>query len=478
MWNDFEDEEEEMFEHGSKNARQIVKRFLSFLKYADDFFTENELEYLFSYFYYHKSSAEGHEHTVVQMGLERYPHSGFFQACRAKLLMDAENHDLAIPFLKEALILDPGNYDSILMLIDCYEVAEAFDKALELIDYYLEDESDIYSDLLLRQANLLLETKQEHKAIVALSKLILVDLENDMFALSIYITFEEKDVLKAIDLLIDADPYNDKIWEYKGTYCLEMNQVEQAQNAYEYAHYIDPNNEEYAYRLGECCKDLQQYSKAIEFYTAALKLTSDPAPIAIPLAICYNRIACYEKARQLLQSYSYEDLPDYLVQYEMGYSFFFDNQPNKALPFLTSSIEMNPNLESYILLGESYYALDQHNQIPVVFQKALLLDLKSDIEYCLTAFAGLAYRSSNAQMLSLIHATLKQNIEEGTEEINALLRDIVEALLYKLENYNQEFQNMLMACFAENLEESLHILRSIDIHLIDEPQIINLRELF
>lgn len=473
MWEE-DDEEDEIIIPGSLKADNIIKDFILWEEGIPKYFTENELEFLFRHYQYYSPGDDFRVLKIIELGLEVFPNSGIFQLCQARYYMDKNMLNEAIENLTSAKVFDPMNPEIALLLSECLEEKEQYQQAYEILVEAESFSADFNPEIQIRLASLLMHFERRNEGLVKIASIIRDECQSNEIGNVSTFTFDSEDVLEAVDLLINNEPFNKSYWLFKGHNALFVSETDTAIDAFEYAHYLDEKAPEPLFFLGVCHKENKHYSLARKYFGEASEAGHNKEECIIETAICMNRSGDYAQARFLLQNLIPEEENKFEVLYEIGYSYLHQNEATKALPYLEKSVEISPNLHTFTLLGEVYLQMGDIDDLIEVYKKAK--DFKIiDSEFFTCHFFGMFYRAEEFEYLyEIIESELYEN---STEDVSLLLL-VMKALMLKIEGKNKQYQLELINCFTIDTKETIDLIEKIDVELMHDPEIISIKELF
>ncbi len=178
------------------------------------------------------------------------------------------------------------------------------------------------------------------------------------------------------------------------------------------------------------------------------------------IALSYYNLGLYEKASQYFELYAKLaknkiDRSDYFA---MGYSFYKQNEYDKAVEFLSKTVSEKDAMaqNSYYIIADCYLQMSQYNLASQSFLEASKSDFDSDIkEDALYNYAKLQFETSGSPFNSAIKA-LENYINNypnsaRSEEANSYLTSIYlstknyQAAIRSLENIHTKNPDMLRA---------------------------------
>ncbi len=474
MWEENEEEDEELIIPGSEKALSLIDSFASWDLGASVYFSESELEFLFHHFYYYEADGEENALKVIDKGLTVFPLSGFFQICMAKVHMDKDEIDSALENLNKASLLDPYNPELALMLSECYEEKEELEKAYQALLEADEHNAGFNADLQIRMVSLLFEFEKREEAIQKLAVIIENEIDSEDFGSYVAFTFDTEDLIDALEILLEKNPFNHKLWALKGNNYTYLKDWESALNAFEYAFYLNEKNGNYMFMLGVCNKELGYFSGAKKYFGEAAEAGYKKEECVIETAICMNRMGDFLQARFLLQNLLTDQEHIFEVYFEIGFAYLHQGEAGKALPYLEKAADETLSLQAYVLLAEAYYKLDEIDKLVNIFEKSLeICQMDSDFFFC--HFFGIFYRLDDIEKMRFI---AQYETVENKSETPSLLHMVMQALITKSIGHSKQYQVDMINCFILDPEEVLHILETMDEDLLYDPQIISIKELF
>lgn len=470
MWDD--EEEDDVIMPGTPRATSLLENFEAWENGHPKYFNEAELEFLFRHFHYFYHDGDHKVLKILDLGMEMFPNSGVLQLCSAKFLFDKGNVHESLKLIDMSKLLDPKNQDTAILEAECFEELEQYDRALEILQEAESYTSEFNPELNIRLVSLLFHFEKRESAIKKLSKLIEMEYIDSEINNIATLSFEPEDLVEAVDILIDKNPYSDIFWNFKGKVYMMNEEWDEAIQSFEFAHYIKESEPEPLYNLGICYKEKKNYFKARTYFADASALGFDKRDCVIETAICMNRSGDHVQARFLLQNLVPDSEDDYELYFEIGFSFLHDAMAAKALTFFEKSYQIMPILDTLLLMAECNFVLDRESDILDNYNKAKELRFMQPDQFVLTFF-GIFYRLEMLPMATMVY---EEEISQKNE--NELLMLILKSLVYKLEGRNKVHHIELLNCFMQDPAKSLEYLESIDKELLHDPEVISIRELF
>ncbi|MCO6495816.1 MAG: tetratricopeptide repeat protein [Bacteroidetes bacterium] len=474
MWED-EEEDDEIITPGSNRANELLERFADWESGNARYFSEHELEFLFSYFsYFTEEESDSTITKILELGLKTFPNSGAFHVCSAYFYIERDLHRTALPFLQSAKLLDPMNPEILVLMAECFDEMENYTQSFELLIEAEQLFPEYNQDVQVRLASLLLHFERKEEAINKIAQIIKYECAGENYSTYATLQFEPEHIIEAVNILINNDPFNLFYWFYKGhVSLLFLNNIDLAIESFEYAHYLDEKSPNPLFFLGICHKEKKQYNIAKRYFGEASEAGYSKEECIIETAVCMNRLEDFTQARFLLQNLlSNTDFNQSEVNYELAYSYLRQGNANKAIPYIEKAINLNPSIHNYILRAEIALALEEVDDMIECFKSAKPLS-KVDYDYFACRFFGLFFHAEEITYMYEVYEFNK--IEENND---SLLTMIFGALIAKSEGKNIQYMQEMLNCFSLNSKETMEYLEMIDARMIHDPEIINLKELF
>ncbi len=476
-WEDETDDEN--IEQGSAKSDRILHSFQLWMNGGDVFFSEDELEFLFNHYYFIETdfAIEDAPQKIVDLGLQIYPLSSFFQIAQARLLIDHSNYKGAIKYLEKAKILDPNFSDVEVMLSDCYDELGDVKTALEKIKLAYQQSEGFSLDISNRYYSLLEQSSMESQAVEILTEIIKNEIHNPELYIYISVSYDEDHLLDALESLLEQNAFDPHLWFLKGKTELAMNAFTDAIKSFEYSYYINDQNAEALFHLGLAHIGIGDYINGKEFMSEAAEAGFDQIKCALQTAICMNRSGDYIQARFLLQCLP-SDNPELndTIALEIGFSYLHQGQAYKALPYLVKAAKNTGRLDSRIILCETYLKLDKIDKVYDTFKSSVSFK-SADPEMFYASFFSIFYRLGDVYKMEQLYAmAMDDHLMDDDYQHQLIL--IMGALIELLKDNHKSFESILISCFCVDADQACDILEHIDLDLLSHPQIISIKQLF
>jgi tetratricopeptide (TPR) repeat protein len=498
MWEDEDEEEEEIILPHTPKGKEAFKKLEWWQEGIQCFFSENELEFLFRHFIIYAEIEKDKNFTesksrntlllgykknlkvILQIGLENYAKSGLFQFFSAKYELLFGSVNKAIEDLFEAKIYDPFNQEIAVLLSSCYEKKGLIREAIDSILVFEKTGEPLVIETYVKLLDLLYYNNEVEQVVVYLKKIVKSDLNDELMRIYDF-DFEIEDMVKALDQLLEEDPFNAKYWVILGGYHHLLENYNEAIDAYEYAYFLNDKAPATLLELGIVNKDAGLYEKAIDWFNLALENPAADSPyIKLQIAICLNRTGEYEKARMYLTLLNKNDDILFDICTEMAYSYLEDESPKKALPWLEKALGISHQIPVYVMIAEAHYQLNDFEASYETYKDALLFAENYELDTVFAFFFGIFYRSEKIEYLDKLLDDFKKASVNWVrpEEEYVLLETIFKAMIFRFNGKMQLFQTELLHCFVLNAESTLAILEKIDLELLEDSVVISIKDLF
>jgi tetratricopeptide (TPR) repeat protein len=231
--------------------------------------------------------------------------------------------------------------------------------------------------------NVALESNIYYTALDAYNKLVKIKKDNTQTLkqlAKIYFSLRRfKDALENAEKYEQLEPGADMNYII-GMCFYKLHQYNKALERLIKAEKQEPQNAVLKYTIGKIYnEDIQNYTKAIEYYEAALKLDSSQTFWEYEMGFVYyyggrvpKAIAVWEKVEKTgwLQGADYEN-----YFYNIGQAYVDVKNYPKAITTLKKSLEINPDaIVPIIVLGEAYYKSLMYKEAIQQFEKALKIE--------------------------------------------------------------------------------------------------------
>ena len=420
---------DELFYWRAKNYIQIneyQKAEVDFTK-AIELDSEND-EHYYDRGYFYSYDLEDYEKAITDftkaIELDPTDPKNYFR--RADAFNENEQYNQALSDYLKAEELDKdkglaktkGLYNNIAIN---FENLEQFDKAIEYYTKEIEIDPDDFKSYINR-ATLYSNLKYFEKAEVDFTKAIELDSENDehYYDRGHFYRYDLEDYEKAIidfTKAIELDPKDPINYFLRADAFNENEQYNQALSDYLKAEELDKDKSiaksDYLYNdIAVNFVRLEQFDKAIEYYTKEIEINPDNYIGYQNRAYRYLNLKNYEKAEVDFTKAIELDSENDEHYYRRGYFYSYDLEDyEKAITDFTKAIELDPkNPENYFRRADAFRSNEQYNQALSDYLKAEELDKDKSLAKTIGLYNDIAVNFVNLEQFD-------KSIEYYTKEI-------------------------------------------------------------
>ena len=173
---------------------------------------------------------------------------------------------------------------------------------------------------------------------------------------------ESKEIYEAMELLLDEEfdealpilekafrnnPANVGVWSSLGWAYWVLDRQDEALHLWTTMRNLDPDHFLPYSLIGTAFYSLKEIDKAEENFLRSLELKPDQFNLRLRLGVMYRWHARYSESVAMLEKLYYEDTDRLDVANELALAYFYDEQYEKALPFMPRARQANPNNDAY-----------------------------------------------------------------------------------------------------------------------------------
>lgn len=360
------------------DLKLLVQRYEGMLREGSISFLEID-SFLMLTDYYEEESHFNRALMVINQAMKQHPFSASLYIRKAQILSEQEHYELAFDALESAIIYEPSDLDIYLTKADIYmrmfdqnnaikvlHLAKEYASAEELADLYVL-ESTIY------------ETKKDYtNALKYLKRALWRDSKNEI-ALSrisgIYdLNKEYSDSITFHSEFLNKHPYSYWAWYNLGLAYMNMDLVQKAAEAFDYAIVINERFEPAYHYYIDCLVVSERYDLALRYLREYQELFEPDAEIWYRLGQCYEFKSEYAMARShYTKALEYNSLNG-RVYYNIGNCYLEENNWRLAeTAFLQAYAVDKFNEEFCLSLADTYDALENSDKAHEFYHKALAI---------------------------------------------------------------------------------------------------------
>lgn len=319
--------------------------------------------------YYRQTKNSEAALSIIGDGLEQYASAADLYAFKASLFAEIQQDELALHYLKIALILEPYSPTLLLLKAELLIRAESNEEAQEVILLLktCAKGRDLELTYLL-EAKLYENIDDYDEMFDSLEEVLRRNPSNIDALHHIWIAAElsgrYEDSIELHDWLTDEDPYSYLAWLNLGHARLCLEEYEDAIEAYEFALVINENCE-LSYR--ECATvylQLHNYKKALEMYQEYLEHFKADSDIYAKMGFCQQKQGEHTQAMIWYRKALHLDKNNDEVLFRIGECLALQGNLESAAVTIQKAIDIDDSIEEY------FYALGQILSILGEKQKA------------------------------------------------------------------------------------------------------------
>jgi len=364
------------------NENQLIQKYLEMRSNGAQFYYDvEEFEELIDYFLFDSNQDIVQDLIVTAKG--QHPDSSTISLKEAETLVYADHTKRAIEIIENVKLYEDSNPEHYFSKASIYSMANQKDKAIEILNRLIAiSENEDLVEAKMALAKEYQELGDYHRCINQYQEILkeVSNHEDALMELSLSCELSGKNTLgiKIINEFIDENPYSHFAWFSLGNSYLNIENYEEAINAYEYATAINEEFSEAFFNLGNTLMKVERYADAIEAYKSSISdYYADPVTYNF-IGHCYMVLEKNEKAIEYFQL-SVNENPEYADGW-MGFAVAYANMDNsqEGLLYIEKAIKLNPNNMYY----QYFHADLKHNiglfeEAEKIYQKVFESELES-----------------------------------------------------------------------------------------------------
>lgn len=286
-----------------------LSRFESMLKTNKVFFFDSE-EFEEIILHYLDTGKINLAKKALKLGLEQHPKSTGLKLVQIEMLIYEDKIDMAEKLLNELYVLEPTNDEIFIQKANIYSKRDNHEKAIEYLQEALlltDDPADVYN--LLGMEYLFMDNLEKAKEnfISCLEE----DIEDQSALYNVVYCFEFldqfKDAIIYLKNYIDKNPYSEIAWHQKGRLYYSLQDYENAVRCFELATYIDEYFLGAYLEKGKALEKLKRYEEAIESYKQTMDLDDPTSYALLRIGKCHEKLGHKKEALDYYNKTVHED---------------------------------------------------------------------------------------------------------------------------------------------------------------------------
>lgn len=296
---------------------------------------------------------------AVKQGLKHAPDSPIGYYYLGRISIEAGNAEQALMSFDRAIAANSAFEPAYLAQASLYESRQEKDKAIAVLQKYLQRVNPRNKDIRQHLIQLYIATKDYAGGLSELQKMLDEDpgdLDAQLRMALIY--GEKKEYGKAIDQLtavLNARPAELKIRDYLGYMYEETKDFPKAVDAYQFNIQLDPTFVESHIHLGVLQYRLKQFAGAIAHLSEAVRLNPKQSEPHIVLGLAYLQSDQYEQAAHVFEEGIRHNPKSADLHFNLGTAYDKLNRFDNVVHEMESALSLDPHhADALNYLGYSY----------------------------------------------------------------------------------------------------------------------------
>ncbi len=296
---------------------------------------------------------------AIRSGLARAPESSVGHYHLGRMLLDAGKGEEAAASFERAIAANASFEPAYLALASVYESRQAQDRAIAVLQRYLQSVNPRNRDIRHQLVRLYVATKDYQGARKELSDLLAEDPSDLDAQLRLALLYgEEKQYSKAIDLLnqiLKSRPTELKIRDYLGFLYEESKDTKKAIETYTFNVQLEPSYFEGHLHLGLLYYRLKQGPEAVTHLTKAITINPKQPEAHIVLGLTYLQKDQFEDAARILEEGIAQNPKNADLHFNLGTVYDKLNRFDDVVRVMETAIKLDPHhADALNYLGYSY----------------------------------------------------------------------------------------------------------------------------
>jgi len=295
---------------------------------------------------------------AANCALEQYPFSAVFLLKKGEYLLELKRPEKALYCLEKALIFDPADLRIYFITSDAHLELEEYEKALDVLHDAIDmsDKNEL-PDVYLEIADVYEEMEQPEMVAKYLKKSLWKSPRHQeahgRYQFITELNDWNEQAIEFLNKLSDRDPYAKTIWLNMGNAYCNLEQFENAAEAYEVAIAIDEDYDIAYEELGSVYFKMQKYELAIENLKQAVKRNKSLGLESsyFLLGKCHSDLKEWKKAIYFYNKAVKLDVTYYEAYYELACCYFELDNLNLASDYICKALEENTKDFDYNLMA-------------------------------------------------------------------------------------------------------------------------------
>ena len=295
--------------HSNEKPNRPVAKFESMLK-TDDvyFFDAEDFEDIIHYYLNNGKISLGKK--AIKIGLQQHPHSIAIKLLEIEVMVFENDLELAEKMLDQLQLIDNSNEEIYIQRANIYSKKDNHEAAVVFLQQALvlsEDDLDIHS--LLGMEYLFMDNFESAKnhfiECVHQDPYDYASLYNVIYCFEFL--EEYNDAIVYLNSYLENNPYCEVAWHQLGKLYASKEMLQEALGAFEFAIISDDSFVGAYIEKGKILEKLKEYNKAIECYEASVELEDPTSYAFLRIGKCHEKVGNLELAKYYFYQTVHED---------------------------------------------------------------------------------------------------------------------------------------------------------------------------
>ncbi|MFT5168317.1 MAG: tetratricopeptide (TPR) repeat protein [Saprospiraceae bacterium] len=315
---------------------------------------------------------------VADHGLAKFKFSPLLHTCKARLLIDHGQEELAFESLDRAEVFGQSFIETDILRAKAHlslnEVKDAQEIIYDLKFSYHTTETE-RSNILYVEALIHEQEDRYDSMYTCLEEAVGLNPFNEEALQKLYIAVElakkHEESVVLHNFVLDENPYSHTAWFNLAQAHYFLLAYEEALDAFEYAFITNARFEPAYKEYAEVCFSLKLYQKALDALEDALGYFEADEELLLKIGQCYEYLGKTAKAKIFYyRALNFNDMADE-VYFHIGECYSKEGEYTSSLHFYKQAIDIDDLREDYLMaLAKSYCQVGRYQKALPLFQKA------------------------------------------------------------------------------------------------------------
>ncbi len=360
---------------------------------------------------------------VLNKALKCFPNSFSVKLAEAQLLIEAKLNTAASKKLKKLYKISPNDMGLLMLIGINYTKLAVFNKAMMFFDKAVSLLPDASKDILLYTiAQNFIQNSRYDIASYYLMQGFQLSPNDDTIAMELAFCFEKNGNYEKAEKLykfyLKRNPFSKLGWYNFGVVLVNMQKVDEAIEAFDFAIAIDDEFSSPIYNKADLLFQLKKYKPAIEEFTKLLKIETDNSEAFLIRSECHFNLNQHKKALKDIKKSLSIDKENSLAWFNLAKIYYENNDIRKAKKALYHAIQQDRlNAKYWRLTAKVFIKERNENFVDKSFRQAVYIDpFTDDLWFEYSAF------KANEKKYSEAISILQSGKEFITDTLTYLLK--------------------------------------------------------